>query len=158
MGGIVGAAVACALIWYPVAAMTVNLPGLAAAGIRFGLTALAVIVGFLAGSAVSRRARRTHRHLGLFSGLTGGFAGGFIGAAMVVVVTLGYLATYGHIPPDPLDEVLAGLAVLSLTALGFFLGFLLGMVLGFFFVGVLKIGRRPQPSQDPRLSSGFDSL
>lgn len=138
IGGLLGAVLALLAIWSPVMGLTGNLPGTAGTGVRIAVIVLACVVGFLAGSAVTRRGRRDRDHLRLFSSVTGGVAGGIVGAAVVLLVSGAYLIAYGHIPLDVTDEALAVLGLVSFTILGFFAGAFVGSVVGALLGTALK--------------------
>lgn len=138
IGGLLGAILALLAVWSPLEGMTGNLPGVLGVGIRVILLILAAVIGFLAGSAVARRARRDREHLGLFAFVTGGVAGGIMGAAIALGVTGAYLAVYGQAPAGISDDVLAALGVAAFGALGFFAGGIAGSVIGGLLGAVLK--------------------
>ncbi len=138
IGGVLGGLLALLAIWSPVMGLTANLPGTAGTVVRIVLVALTCLVGFLAGSAVARRRRRSREHLGLFLSVTGGVAGGIIGGAAALLVTGSYLLVYGHIPLDAGDEALAALGLVAFTILGFFVGAFAGTIVGVLLGSALK--------------------
>jgi hypothetical protein len=103
------------------------------------LVAFASGVGFLAGSAVLRRALRGESHVALFTMVTAGVAGGIVGLVTTVALLFVYLYTYSGWPSEPIDAVLYVLAFPSLGALAFFLGALLWSAAGFLAGGALSL-------------------
>jgi hypothetical protein len=102
------------------------------------LLCLAALLGFLAGSAICRRAAHDRDRLGLFAGLAGGVAGGALGFAYAVTITAAYLSTYSTWPQDRLDQVLVLLSYPIFGALGSCIGGFVGWLFGLLFGGVLK--------------------
>jgi hypothetical protein len=139
IGGIVGTLCAALLVWFPVMAATANVSGPAGSGTRTGMMAAAALIGFLAGSAVTRRARRDRMHIGLFSLLTCTVAGGLLGAISALALTVTYLHAYGAWPPDLGDQVLMALAFVAFGGLGLVGGAAIGLVAGGVTGGLLRV-------------------
>jgi hypothetical protein len=139
IGGGVGAATCVAAAWLPAQELTLNLSSAVGTEARGGLLGAALLVGYLAGSALGRRARRDRRHLGLFAAVTGAVAGGLLGASAAIVVTALYLHAYGAWPPDLLDRVLMVLGFACFAGLGWFVGAVPGFLMGAVSGGVLRL-------------------
>lgn len=138
-GGLVGAGLMGFLAIRLMGPATANLGGqrqLLVLAISIGI---ALLIGFLTGSAICRRAAARRRNLGLFSLLAAGMGGGLIGAAWMVTLLASYLATYGARPQGALDTALTVIAFPALGALGFSVGSLVGSVSGLLAGGVLAL-------------------
>jgi hypothetical protein len=133
-------ALAAATVTWGVAAPTVaNLPPSLGSPILLGLDAVSALAGFLAGSAVFRRARRTREHLRLFGALAFGVAGGILGATYAVAITGAYLHTYSAWPQSAIQMALVVLAYPVLGALGFAIGSAGASIFGLCAAGLLGL-------------------
>jgi hypothetical protein len=116
-----------------------NLPAPRPQLVLSGLAAIAGITGYIAGSAVCRRATRGSRAVTTFAGMAGAVAGGMFGAIFAVTLTGFYFASYLHWPSDRLDQTLLVLAFPVSALLGMCVGSIPGLVLGLLGGGVLRI-------------------
>lgn len=114
--------------WVVAGLATRNLPGATANIALVALLGLAALVGYLAGSAIFQRARRSREQLPIFAGLAGGVGGAVVGGAHALVLTAAYLGSYSTWPEDRLDQVLV---LLSYPAFGL-AGACVGAALGTF--------------------------
>lgn len=136
--GLLVALAAASLTWQITSPAVANLPGPLARVLAFGLVAVAALVGFLAGSAVFRRARRSREHLPLFGAVAFGVAGGIVGAAYAIALTAAYMHTYGEWPHAVSDMILVVVAYPALGALGFAVGAAISSLCGLLAAGVLR--------------------
>jgi predicted PurR-regulated permease PerM len=139
LGGLVVAAGTAAISWLLVRLATANLPrstGQLAAAI---VLTIAIVIGFLAGAAIVRRASRDRTRLALFGGLSGGIAGGVVGCAYALTLTAAYLSSYSTWPQDRADQVFVVLAYPVFGGLGFCLGACIGLALGVVAGGVARV-------------------
>lgn len=139
LGGVLGAGGSGVLVWLLVTRAAANLPPGLSIPMVIVLTALGLCVGFLGGSAVSRRAGKSRHDLVLYSCVTGAFCGGLIGAFLVLAVTAGYLTTYAGWPTLSLDGVLMAVAYPLFALSGAGLGALCGAALGLAGGGLLRV-------------------
>jgi hypothetical protein len=139
IGGSVSAAATAGATWLVGGLGTKNLPGSTGQTAMIFLLTIAVLAGFLSGSAIFRRAGRTREHLALFSGVAGAVAGGTIGCAYAVTLTAAYLANYATWPQDRVDQILVLLSYPVFGALGLLVGAAGGMLLGGILGGFLRV-------------------
>src|SRR5438309_6430856 len=92
--GVLAALFASVLTWQVTAAATGNLSATTGRTISFGLAVLAALLGFLAGSALARRAQRTREHLVLFGSTAFAVAVGATCATGAVALLAAYLQAY----------------------------------------------------------------
>lgn len=139
LGGLAGAAVLAILSLLIMVPATDNL-GSSRQLLALAVAVLsAVVIGFLTGSSVFRRAAARRRNLGLFSSLAGGFGCGLVGAIWMLVLLVSYMTTYGTWPPDVVDQVLTVVAFPALALFGFTLGALAGSLSGLVAGGLLGV-------------------
>lgn len=141
VGGLVGAGICAAVAFFLATAGTHNLPGSVAGLAQIGIVGCAAIVGFVAGSAVAKRAGRDRSHIGLFSALAGGVAGGTLGCVYALAITAAYLSNYATWPQDRMDQVFVLLAYPIFGAFGLCLGGAVGLIGGLLLGGALGLGR-----------------
>jgi hypothetical protein len=139
VGGLLSAAFAASATWIVGTLGTKNLPGPTGEKSMAFLLVIALLVGFLSGSAICRRVARTREHLALFSGIAGAVAGGAIGCSFAVTLTAAYLANFATWPQDRLDQVLVLLSYPAFGALGLCIGAAGGLLLGGLVGGVLRV-------------------
>ena len=137
IAGFLVALASASLTWQIAARTVANLPTSLAGVLLLGLVAIAALVGFLAGSAVCRRARRSREHLSLFGALAFGVAGGIVGGTYAVAITAAYMHTYSPWPQSAMDVILVILAYPAFGALGFAVGSACAAVCGLCAAGLL---------------------
>src|SRR3954451_17463711 len=108
--GLVIALISASITWELVHRTVANLPSGLGVLVLAILVALAAVVGFLAGTSVSSRARRSGEHLPLFGALAFGVAGGAVGAAYAIAITAAYVRTYADLSVSLVDMILTALA------------------------------------------------
>jgi hypothetical protein len=138
-GGIGTAGASVAGTWLLAGLLTRNLPVSAGAISLASLLLVAALSGFLAGSAICRRATRNRYHLGLFAGMAGAVAGGVLGCTYAITLTVAYLMSYSTWPQDRFDQVLVLLAYPVFAALGLCVGCVVGLVLGVVLGGLVRV-------------------
>lgn len=143
IGGILFALVALGSTWATATATTKNLPAGVGQGATLLLLVVAALAGFLAGSVIFRRARRTREHIALFSLLAGGVAGALIGCAHAVLLTATYLGSYSTWPSDRFDQVFVLLAYPAFGLLGLLIGAAFGSVAGIVIGSAARLGTSP---------------
>lgn len=139
IGGVATAAASMYGTWALAQVTLRNLPSSAGEFCLVILLVVSGVAGFLAGSAICRRAARDGAHMGLFSALAGGVAGGLVGCVFAFTVTAAYLSSYTSWPQDSLDQVLVLLSYPVFGALGFCFGGLAGLLLGLLLGGAIRL-------------------
>lgn len=121
------------------AASAAHLPVFPRLVVTLVLLAVALMVGFLAGASIFRRAMRERMHLVPFSALAVAMAGGLIGLSQALGLTIAYLSNYASWPEDRLDQVLVLLSYPVFGALGFVVGALVGVLIGTVLGAMLRV-------------------
>jgi predicted PurR-regulated permease PerM len=116
-----------------------NLPAPRPVLVLSSLVAVAAVIGYVAGSAVCRRALRGSTQVTTFAGLAGGVAGGLIGSICAVTLTGFYFASYLQWPSDRFQQALLVLAYPASALLGMCIGAIPGLIHGVLGGGVLRI-------------------
>ncbi len=139
IAGLCSALAAAALAFWIGTFAAANLPGSRALLALFTPSLVAAVVGYLAGSAVWRRAARSRERLITFSALAGSVSGGIVGATCGLTLTVLYFATYMTWPAERLQQALALLSYPAFALLGMCLGAMTGLILGAVAGSALRI-------------------
>ena len=127
-----------AAVWLGALA-TGNLPRSRAPLALVILGVIAVLIGYVAGSAVCRIAARRKESLSTFGAVAGTVAGGVMGAASALTLTAFYLSSYTQWPADRTQEALLVLAYPAFALLGFCVGAIPGLLVGIVGGSVLRL-------------------
>ena len=126
-------------IWWVAQKSAGNLPEPAKVLMPVSLALFTVLVGFLVGAAIGRRASRRPDQIALFSTIASAFGGALIGASLALAVTGAYLASYGSWPEDTAGRILFVLAFPAFGGLGWFAGAAAGSVVGLTGGAILRL-------------------
>jgi uncharacterized membrane protein YoaK (UPF0700 family) len=137
--GLLTGLIVSVVTWQLTSAAIGNLPSTGGRLIALALTIVAAVLGFLAGSALSRRAQRTREHLALFGSTAFAVAVGLVSAAAAVALLAAYLRAYGPEAGSGADMVLTVLAFPIFASLGFALGAVVGSLIGAILSGALRL-------------------
>lgn len=137
--GLLTGLMAGALTWQATSTLTANLSATTGHAVSLAVTVVAALLGFLAGSALARRAQRTRRQLALFGSTAFAVAAGAICACGAVTLLAAYLRTYGSWTGSAVDLTLMVLAFPIFALLGFAVGALVGSIAGAVLSGALRL-------------------